>query len=99
MDRRRQLDLAVLPRAEALPFILEDVAARPALFEVRQGQRTLGWFNGWQSCNPTEAAPERNLDDFLAAHVVEINRPIIDPMRPMLCELLFRYDPVLALAD
>ena len=75
-----QFEVAALARAEALPFVLEDVGAGPAFFEVvgRQFQFTLRRFLSWQKAlYAAEPGSARDLDDFFPAFVIEIHRPVV----------------------
>jgi len=74
-----QFQFPVLACSETLPFVLEDVCAGPAFLEINElaSARRAG-----QCAFHTEIF--RHFDDFLPALVIEIHRPVIHPVRPLL---------------
>src|SRR5690606_34816520 len=76
-----QLQVPVLAGAETLPFVLENEAASPAFLEFRQAQLRLGRLKARQVA--VDATAFGDPDDFLAAHIVEVHRPVVDPVGPM----------------
>src|SRR5207245_7937729 len=98
VQRGRQSQVAVLAGAETLPFVLENVATRPAFLELH-GEFGLRRLEAGQRRDAADTRAHRHLDDFLALQVVEVHRPIIHPVSPVLGELLFPDDAIFALAD
>ena len=56
MAYRRQFQVAALARAESLPFVLENVCARPAFLEVLRLQRRPTARSGGSRCPASNAA-------------------------------------------
>ena len=78
-----QFQVAVLAGAEALPFVLEDVAAGPAFLEIAIDTR-LAALRSRAATRSHQAGSARHFDDLLAAFVVEIHRPVVHPVGPVL---------------
>jgi len=89
-----QFQVTILAGAEALPFILKNVSPGPALLEIHEfagvGLDHAGQF-------AFHAHPLGHFDDFLAAFVIQIHRPIIHPVRPLFGENVPGADPVFIL--
>ena len=91
----RREEVAVAAGAEALPLVLEDVGPGPALFEVDQFLARVHHAGQFAF----HAHASRHLDDFPAALVVEIHRPVVHPIGPLLREHLAGFDTLLVFAD
>ena len=90
MDRAPQFELPILSSAKALPLVLKNVRARPAFLELNK--LSCVRHPGQHSLHPKIL---RHLDQLSATLVVEIHRPVVHPVGPLLGENVARDDSVL----
>ena len=85
MGHGGEFQAAVAACSEALPFVLEDVVAHPAFF-VGVGGSIPGVGSGF--CFTWIGLLNRNANDLTFALIIEVDGPVVNPIRPVFGEYL-----------